>query len=545
MPRPQRWGRADRGARSFQGGEPGMLATLVLAGLIALSAGAARADSSVAAPRARVTQGELQGVALKGDVSAFLGVPYAASPVGDLRWRPPARPAPWRGVRDAVGFGASCMQTISPQGFEPYTREYVTRGPVSEDCLFLNVWTPRHAPGARLPILVWIHGGGFVSGSGSVDIYNGEALARDAGIIVVTVNYRLGVFGFFSHPDLSKEGVNGNQAGYDVIAALQWVRDNARAFGGEPSRITIAGQSGGAEMVNALIISPRARGLFAGAIAQSFPIGVLPTNADLAAAQAPGVKLAQSLGASSLADLRAVDARTVLAKAGRAYAWPTCACFFVDGDFIREEPVRAFANRRQNDVPTMAGFVGEESPFPTTLASYPTLVAGRYGGLAPEFLKLYPASTDAEARAQARLSGRERLLVGVQRWAQVRAKTSRTPMYLYEYEHPEPGPQSAKYQTFHTAEVPYVFGTLDAAPERGFTQQDREISARMMRYWANFVKSGDPNGRGLPAWKPATDSTAPFTMELGDRWEAFPQIPVARRSFFDRYYDGGGPQFLF
>ena len=545
MPRKLWWGLAACRPRSSQA-FLGAVWTLLVVSLIALSAGAARADGPTTAPRARIAQGDLQGVALKDGVAAFLGIPYAAPPVGDLRWRPPAPPLAWQGVRRALDFGASCMQTISPRGYEPYTREYVTRGPVSEDCLYLNVWTPPHRRNAGLPILVWIHGGGFVAGSGSVDVYNGEALARDAGIIVVTVNYRLGVFGFFSHPELSREGVNGNQAGYDVIAALRWVRDNARAFGGEPNRVTIAGQSGGAEMVNALLIAPRARGLFAGAIAQSFPIGVLPTNADLGAAQAPGLKLAQSLGVSSLAALRAVDPQTILARAGRSYAWPACpACFFVDGDFVQQEPARTFANRQQSDVPTMAGFVAEESPFPTTLESYPSQVAARYGALQPDFLKLFPAATDVDALAQARLSGRERLLVGVQRWALVRARTSRTPIFLYEYEHTEPGPQSAKFQTFHTAEVPYVFGTLDATPERGFTQQDREISARMMRYWANFVKTGDPNEKSLPQWKPATSSRPPFTMELGDRWGAYPPIPAAHRNFFDRYYDAGGPPFLF
>ena len=518
--------------------------SFLLACLIAVSVCATHATSQAAPAHARVAEGELHGVALKGGVSAFLGVPYAAPPVGALRWRRPAPAASWTGIRDATAFGASCIQFVAPQGGGPYTHEYVTQGPVSEDCLFLNVWTPPHSAGERLPILVWIHGGGFTGGSGAVEIYNGETMAREAGVIVITVNYRLGVFGFFSHPELSREGVNGNQAGYDVVAALKWVHRNASAFGGDASRVTIAGQSGGAAMVNALLISPRARGLFAGAIAESFPVGVLPTDADLPTAQAYGLGLAQRLKASSLAELRAADAHQVLAKAGQGYGFPKCACLFVDGDFLREQTAAAFAKSRQNDVPTMTGFVAAESPFPTNLAGYPTMAA-RYGTFSADFLKLCPASTDAEAGQQALVSGRERLLLNMERWSAARSHTSRTPMFLYLYDHTEPGPNAAKYKAFHTAEVPYVFGTLDAAPERGFTREDRDVSARMMRYWTNFVKTGNPNGPGLPPWRPASGDRQPIVMELGDRWGPLAPIPAPDRAFFEDYYNHGGTAFLF
>ena len=518
---------------------------LMLIFLIDVCVSSMHANARTGAALVQVAQGQLQGASLKGDVSAFLGVPYAAPPVGELRWRAPAPPVSWRAVRDATAFGANCMQFVIPQGGGPWTHEFLVHGPVSEDCLFLNVWTPARTPGARLPIMVWIHGGGFTGGSGSIDIYNGEALAREAGIIVITVNYRLGVFGFFSHPELSEEGINGNQAGYDVIAALRWIRENARAFGGDKRRVTIAGQSGGAAMVDSLLMSPLARGLFAGAIAESFPMGVLPTDADLPAAQADGLSLAQGLDASSLAELRAADAHQILAKAGAAYRWPRCACFFVDGDFLREQPAQAFAHSRQNDVPTMAGIVDAESPFPTDIASYTTSVAARYGALSADFLKIFPASTDAEAANQVLISGRERLLSSMEHWAAARAHTSRTRMFLYLYAHTTPGPNSAKYRTFHTAEVPYVFGTLNASPERGFTEQDHEISARMMSYWGNFVKTGNPNGQGLPPWRPASGSAHPVIMELGDHWGPLAPLPAAHREFFESYYGRGGVPFLF
>ena len=499
-------------------------------------------DNSV---HVHLAQGDLRGISLDSGVSAFLGVPYAAPPIGDLRWRSPA-PAPiWQGTRDASAFGARCMQPSGSQEYGPWTHEFVAHERVSEDCLYLNVWTPVHAAGVRLPILFWIHGGGFTSGSGAVDIYNGEAFARHSGVIVISVNYRLGVFGFFSHPGLSSEGMNGNQAGYDLVAALQWVQKNAVAFGGDPARVTIAGQSGGGAAVNALIISPLARGLFAGAIIQSFPIGVLPSSVSLATAQEAGTSLASALHATSLAELRAVSPEQIQAKAGRTFGYPTCACFFVDGGFLTEEPSQAFAQRRQSDVPTMVGIVDAESPFPTTAAGYATGIAGRYGVHSAEFLQLYPASTNAEAMTQALLSGRERLLVGMDRWAVTRAKTSRTPIFLYLFDHTEPGPNSAQYGAFHTAEVPYVFGTLGAAPERGFTEADRVISRTMMAYWENFVRTGDPNGKGLPRWRHATGRRPSPVMELGDRWTPLPSIPDAHRAFLDRYFDGGGYPFLF
>jgi para-nitrobenzyl esterase len=517
-----------------------LLAAFTIASLLGIPDSAHAAATPA---RVHVAQGELQGVSLDNGVSALLGVPYAAAPLGDLRWRPPAPVSAWFGTRNATLVAARCMQPAGNAEYGPWTHEYLSHEPMSEDCLYLNIWVPTHSARTRLPILFWIHGGGFTGGSGAVDIYNGEAFARDARAIVISVNYRLGVFAFFSHPELSSEGINGNQAGYDLIAALRWVQNNAHALGGDPGRVTIAGQSGGAAAVNALIVSPIAHGLFMGAIMQSFPVGVLPSSASLTAAQESGVSLARALNVSSLAELRTISAEQIEAKSGRKYGYPTCACFFADGKFLAEVPTLAIANRHQSDVPTMAGIVSAESPVPVSVASYANGVAGRYRGLSEDFLRIYPASTNEEAKAQELLSGRERLLVNMDRWVAARARTSKTPVFLYMFDHTPP--HSSQYGAFHTSEVPYVFGTLDAAPERGFTAQDREISRNLMAYWANFVKSGDPNGRGLPRWPRATGLSPSPVMELGDRWEPLSPMPAIHRAFFYEYFNGGGYPFLF
>ncbi|HEX4097160.1 MAG TPA: carboxylesterase family protein, partial [Caulobacteraceae bacterium] len=279
---------------------------VALTALLAAAALTGARSEAPPAPMVHVADGALQG-ARQGGADAYLGIPFAAPPVGELRWHAPLPAKAWSGAHDATHFGASCWQAVSAKGFGPWTHEYVVDGPVSEDCLYLNVWTPARS-GAGRPVLVWFHGGGFSQGSGSVPIYDGAHLAAQ-GVVVVTVNYRLGVLGFFAHPELTREasgGATGNYGLMDMIAALKWVRANAAAFGGDPGAVTIAGQSAGGMAVHDLIVSPLAKGLFQRAVIESGLPGVAP-NQPLADAEAAGVAFAKAHGAADLAALRAMS----------------------------------------------------------------------------------------------------------------------------------------------------------------------------------------------------------------------------------------------
>jgi para-nitrobenzyl esterase len=313
-------------------------------------------------PRTHVTSGPLSGV-WEGEVAAFLGVPYAAAPVGAKRWRPPQSPPIWETTLAADQFSNSCIQTLNPEGGadNPWTREYSTQGDVSEDCLYLNVWTGRQHEGERQPVLVWVHGGAFINGAGSIPIYHGASLAK-RGIVVVTINYRVGVLGFLAHPELSAEsphGVSGNYGLLDAVAALEWVRDNIAAFGGDPERVTVAGQSAGARAVQALIHSPRAKGLFARAILQSRP-RLDPLRDDIKAAEAAGVEFAASQGVTSIEELRGLSALEVFDGpewiAGRG---PRFVPVF-DGWFLPAQPADSLESGTYNDTPVMAGITADE-----------------------------------------------------------------------------------------------------------------------------------------------------------------------------------------
>jgi para-nitrobenzyl esterase len=459
-----------------------------------------------AAQPVHVAQGHIEGVQDK-TATAYLGLPFAAAPVGGLRWAPPAPAASWTGTRKADRFGADCQQTLTPDGLGPWTPEYLPAGPVSEDCLYLNVWTPKSATQKKLPVLVWLHGGAFTGGSGSVPIYNGAGLANE-GIIVVTLNYRLGVYGFLSHQSLAAEsGVSGNYGLQDQIAALQWVKDNIAAFGGDPSRVTVAGQSAGAAAVHALLASPKATGLFSQAVAQSGS-GMGLRFADRSAADQTGKALVTAAGVKSIADLRRLsptDLDALVQKSGLAFR-P-----IIDGVVL---PGTAAIN----DVPILTGMTANETSSQSffqadtlTPASYRSTIEATYVPLADEVLRLYPAgTTDAEARASRDNLARDRGLAAMAFWAEDRLKTSRQPIYAYLWTHIEPGPEAARYRAFHSSEIPYVFGTLDAA-DRPFTEVDHAISKRMMAAWVNWVSHGNPNGLGKTEWQPFTSDTPMIT----------------------------------
>jgi para-nitrobenzyl esterase len=507
---------------------------------------AVSAVGAATAPQVKTHDGALVGKR-EGDVNAFLGVPFAAPPVGQNRWRAPGPVKPWTGERAADHFAASCWQQTGPGGFGPWTHEYVVSGPVSEDCLYLNVWAPAKAGGKR-PVLVWIHGGGFSQGSGSVPIYNGAKLAAE-GIVVVDINYRLGVFGFLAHPELTREAGGAPPANFglqDMVAALKWVKANISAFGGDPGQVTIAGQSAGSMAVHDLIASPMAAGLFQRAIAESG----LPTTAPappLAEAEQAGQAFAKAKGADNLAALRALSPEKL------AGGPPTAGARFfpvVDGVLLKEQPATAEAEGRGNDTPLLAGLNADEGSAMSPAygkgdeATYTKLLQQSFGASAPKFAALYPASTD-QARADAsRELLRDRGLAGLYVFSRGRVAKSHAPLYLYLFTHTEPGPTSAQYRAFHSAEIPYVFKTLDASPERPFTAADRALSDQLSRYWVNFVRTGDPNSAGLPVW-PRAAGDDPQVQALGDPIAPRPVLPPRLKTAFDDYIASGGKPDIF
>lgn len=477
------------------------------------------ATGAWAGPKARTVAGVVEGVD-RGGVSRFLSIPYAAPPTGERRWRAPAPVTPWAGVRQAVAFGPSCTQNISAKGWGPWTGEFSPQGAVSEDCLTLSVWTPALAPGQKAAVMLWLPGGGFTDGGEATAVYDGEALARQ-GIVVVTINYRVAAFGLLVHPALETEpdGGKGNLPLRDALAALQWVHANIAAFGGDPARVTVAGQSAGGALVYALLDAPQAAGLVAGAIVQSNPPDWGPLG-DRAAAETVGLKIGAALGATDAAGLRAISPEQVLAAPGDDLN------LFVDGVLIRDP--RGASLPYLNDVPILTGVTAEEESFlKPGLKRHRDLVAAR----GEAFARLYPAADEAQARAAVLRSSRDRALLQLQRWSRAHADGGKAPVWLYLWDHALPGPDAALYGAFHSAEVPYMFGTLKAAPWRSFTARDRAISATMLGYWANFVKSGDPNGPGLPAW-PRPGAGATPVMTLGDSFTPFAPLPDSVAAFW-------------
>jgi para-nitrobenzyl esterase len=489
-----------------------------------------------AAPRARSTSGDLEGLEA-GGVQVFRGVPYAAPPVGALRWRPPQAVPAWSGVRSATRFGHSCWQAVSPQGFGPWTHEYVVPGDISEDCLYLNVWTPARRSG-RLPVLVWIHGGGFNSGSGAIPIYDGQALAR-RGVVVVTLNYRVGVFGFLQHPELTKEagsGPVGNFGLQDVAAALRWVQANITAFGGDPARVTLAGQSAGGMAVAELIAMPSARGLFSGAIIESGLPRPLPT---LAKAERDGVAFAEEKGAPTLAALRALPPERLQPSHGaNAIRFGPAA----DGRLLPHadwSPV--------SDVPTLAGYTADEGSAlgqdygSTDRTAFATLLDTSFGPAAARMGRLYPTSTASERAEANRQVHRDAALAKLYGWAVDRSRSSRTPVYAYLFTHVLPGPQAGRWGAFHSSEIPYVFGTLDAAPERHVAASDRALSVMMACYWTTFIAVGRPSCPGAPAW-PALAPDHPELMQLDLSPKVQPVLPAQKLEVMRESPDASAPR---
>ncbi|HEV2576138.1 MAG TPA: carboxylesterase family protein [Acidobacteriaceae bacterium] len=485
-------------------------------------------------PSASTDAGVLSGVHESG-LSVYKGVPFAAPPVGDLRWQPPAAMTHWAGTRKADAFAPACMQTgVSMPGETPPV--------VSEDCLYLNVWTPAKSSKERLPVIVWIYGGAYTNGSASMPLYWGDRLAHK-GVIVVTIAYRLGPLGFLAHPELTRESphhTSGNYGLMDQIAALQWVQRNIASFGGDAKNVTIAGQSSGAISVSILMASPLARGLFQRAIGESGglfePLQIAPKYL-LANAERDGEKYALSLGATSLQELRGLPAERFTGNpAGIVHP-------VIEPYVLPVSPYEAFAAGQQNDVPLLVGSNAEEARSLTDVrgvkaATFEKDVEQSFGQLPPALLAAYPHATDADAQ-QARLDLERDLRFGwdMWAWARLQAGTGKSPVYYYTFRQRPPFPAGSVYEGWgagHFAELWYVFDHLDQEPWR-WTKADRRVAAQVSGYWVNFAKSGNPNGPGLPLW-PAFGNSDSKVMYLADPVRVGPVPGMSGLGVFDTVY---------
>jgi para-nitrobenzyl esterase len=450
----------------------------------------------------KTEQGKVHGKTINdGKVKAFLGLPYAAPPVGDLRWKAPAPAAKWKGERDASKFGAHCAQG---RVFDDMI--FQDNGD-SEDCLFLNVYAPADAKDkSKLPVMFWIHGGGFSGGGSNEPRHNGDFLPLK-GVVLVTINYRLGVFGFLATADLAKEadGAAGNYGLLDMVSALQWVKANIKQFGGDPDNVTIFGESAGSFAVSTLMAAQPARGLFHKAIGESggaLGTGVLGYDA-LADREAKDAVWVDSLGVKSLAELRALPTATILEaikKKGMVGFPPD-----IDGKLLTEPVADTYAAGRQAHVPLLAGWNRDEGSFMAngmTLEKWKGMAAALFKERAEELLKLYPSDTDEQLADSAGAYGGDSFIAfGTWKWLEAHRKTGDSPVYRYHFElRASPSKFHPGTFAFHSDDIEYVFGTLDTRP--GFTASpaDRKMSDQMMSYWTNFARTGDPNGTGLPTW---------------------------------------------
>ena len=509
-----------------------VLASFALSGWLASPAGI---DEPI-----RLDSGLVSGAATPdGAVRVFRGIPYAAPPVGKLRWQAPQPVAHWDGVRKADEFGAICMQPAF-RGANPASAA-ANPPKMSEDCLFLNVWTAATSAGERRPVMVLIHPGGYNTGSGSAPGYDGVALAKK-GVVLVIINYRLGVFGFFSHPDLTRESehhASGNYGLMDQVAALEWIQRNISGFGGDPRRVTVFGDSAGSGSIANLMGSPRAKGLFQRASGESgawMGISLAPTRT-LAEAEQAGAKMADEMHAHSLVDLRALPAEDLL-KNGRG-GGPV-----VDGWFIPQDVATAFAEGKQNDVPLIAGSNKDEGTFflqPTTADKFIERSRARFGDQADAFLKLYPAASDDEASASQLAAFRDELAFVMRVWARAQTKTGRSKTFLYYFTHEPPAPVGSTSRggfgsgATHGAEAQFIFENL--LPPRAWTDLDHQVSDTMSSYWVNFAANGDPNGKGLAQWPAFDDIKSDRPMVLGDQAEIGPAPNPAQLAFFERVYE--------
>ena len=461
---------------------------------------------------AAVTGGRVSGVVANG-IASFKGIPFAAPPIGGLRWRAPQPVKPWTGVKAATAFAPSCVQDVS------FMKLFGAPEAISEDCLYLNVWTPAKSVNERLPVMVWIYGGAFVGGMTSIPAYDGAPLA-EKGVVLVSVSYRLGAFGFLAHPELTKESGkgSGNYGLQDQIAGLRWVKDNIAKFGGDPNRVTIFGESAGGMSVSMLAASPAAKGLFHRGISQSGGHFGPARVGTVAGATSPPLRVAEGIGQGFLKKLGAVDltaARQLTADRIQAALGPGLQGAFwpvFDGDVLPGDQYELYLAKRFNDTPVLLGSNSDEgvtfAPATATPAALEALVRTAYGARADDILAAYPHATEREASQSMRDVLRDTTFGWpTWAWALMQSKQGTGKAYVYYFDHRTPqSPNGAG----HAAEIPYVFRTLGkfsgpaglVAPPR---PEDLAMSELMASYWVNFAKTGDPNGPGLPTWPAFTE----------------------------------------
>ena len=505
-----------------------LVASVSVALLLCLPAGAESSPPVVAAPAGKV-QGEAAG-----DIRVFKGIPYAVPPLGPMRWKPPLPLPKWKGTRDATQFGAACVQPRP----RPESIYFWSLPKTSEDCLFLNVWAPAKA--SKAPVFVWIHGGALSGGSGGEPLYDGTKLA-ERGLVVVTLNYRLGPLGFLVHPALSAESrrnISGNYGLLDQVLALEWVKKNIAAFGGDPANVTVAGESAGGLSVMYLMAAPGARGLFAKAIAQSaYMISAQELRTaghDAYSGEALGVWLQGKLGAGDLAALRSMDAQQIVDGAAAAGFFPF---FVIDGRVLPRQVVDVFDRGEQAKVPLPAGFNQGEirslrvlaPPVPADAATYEKEIRERYKDLADDFLELYPSSNLQEsiwATTRDSLYGwtAERLMV--------KQRALGVPSFLYLFDHGYPATDEKGLHAFHASELPYMFGNAGRTPPNWpkvpDTAAEKALSSAMVDYWASFARSGAPSAAGQPQWPAYGDAR---------NYMAFEDVPKPKTHVFPGMYE--------
>ncbi|MEO8659192.1 MAG: carboxylesterase family protein [Bryobacteraceae bacterium] len=492
-------------------------------------------DGAVLKP-VKVEGGLVRGV-VEDTLTVYKGIPFAAPPVGDLRWRAPQAAKKWPGVREADRFAAGCVQSI---GGPPPSGE-------GEDCLYLNIWTPARTAKENVPVLVWIYGGGFNAGATSIPVYSGEKLAK-RGVVVVSVAYRVGVFGFLAHRELSSEsghGASGNYGLLDMVAGLKWIQRNIAGFGGDPSRVTIFGESAGGIAVSMMGVSPLAKGLFQGAISQSGgsfgPVSRTPSPGEnmrsLADAEVSGDEFAKAAEAGTLRDLRALSKEKVLevSRRQRGMAWP-----IVDGWVIPDDQYKLYEAGRFNDTPILVGYNSDEGASFTrarTAEEYATGVRERYGPFADRLLEAYPAAGGKVPKTARDLARDSAFGWQTWVWARLQAKHGKGKAYYYYFDrHAEHAPDSAEADrgSPHGAEVPYVFEHLYDI-HRPVTPEDTVVSEAMATYWTNFAKRGDPNGDGVAAW-PAFRDDQPTVMYFERRPRTGPVPSESSLRVLDSYF---------
>lgn len=493
-------------------------------------------------PKATTSQGKIEGkMSPDGQVREFLGVPYAAPPVGPLRWKPPHPGLKWLGMRPAASFGAHCMQPA-------IYADMVFRDPGgSEDCLTLNVWTPAKVKGTKLPVMVWFHGGGLPGGS-SEPRQDGEHLAHK-GVVVVSMNYRLGIFGFFALPALAKESLRNGAGNYglmDQVAALEWVHGNIAAFGGDPENVTIFGESFGAITASELMASPLCKGLFARAIGESGGAFTNYRPVPLAIAEKQGLDFAQeSFGSSDLASLRSVSADELLkASVAKTTGDDTIFVPDVDGDVLPESVNAIYAAGKQAHLPLLAGWNKDEGGTvdpaeKPALESLRELATKQFGSGSGEFLDAYAASTDAEAvRVLEDYAGDAFIAHSTWAWLEAQVKTGDAPVFRYHFDLGSPGDPNhpASIGAFHSDDIEYVFGNLDSRKGAHWRPEDYQLSELMQNYWINFARTGNPNGPNLPDWPSYNAAGKWQVMHLGPNAKAEPDQHRDRYVFLQQVW---------